>query len=185
MEQKISAKAGDKLAIKIGKNRNLVAATGYDAPYKEIFLSIEDDNGCEVRDLVVVRPSYTYDKDGNVCTTKGSYDVLLKTGDNTDYEDAVVYTEKISVAEQHLEFWQSFEKSRKGLRKKSGCWDVCIQNIKTEEIYSTQGDIHVGTTWPDFFEWLVGDIEEMDIGSVDDCRVVSLEYAGKDQYWED
>ncbi len=90
---KKNSKAGDKLVIKIGNNRNLVASIGYDTSYKEIFVYIEDDNGCEVRDLLVARPSYTYDENTNVCTIDGKYEVLLKNKENTDFEDPVIYTE--------------------------------------------------------------------------------------------
>ena len=85
----------NKLIINIGPNRNLVAVIGADAQYKEIFVGVEDDEGREVKDLVVVRPSYTYDEDGNVQTTTGSYDVLLKDHENRfDYENPIVYKEE-------------------------------------------------------------------------------------------
>lgn len=83
----------NKLVINIGPNRNLVAVIGADTQYKEIFVGVEDDEGREVKDLVVARPSYTYDENGNVQTIEGSYDVLLKTHDNQDYDDPIVYKE--------------------------------------------------------------------------------------------
>lgn len=84
----------NKLIINIGPNRNLVAEIGADTQYKEIFVNVVDDKGIEIKGLVVVRPSYTYDEDGNVQTTMGSYDVLLKDHENQNYDNPIVYKEE-------------------------------------------------------------------------------------------
>lgn len=84
----------NKLVINIGPNRKLVAEIGTDTQYKEIFVNVTDAKGREVKGLVVVRPSYTYDDDGKVQTTRGSYDVLLKDHKNQTYDSPIVYKEK-------------------------------------------------------------------------------------------
>lgn len=80
---------------------------------------------------------------------------------------------------------EEFDEQIEGVEKESGCWRVYVENENTEEGSETEGDIHDDTTWDDFFDWLIGDIKEMGIGSLDEIHIIEVYYAGKDEEWED
>ena len=56
--------------------------------------------------------------------------------------------------------WEDFKELDKEHLKKD-CWVAEYTDAYTDETYTTEGDIHKNTTWKDYFEWLVGDIEEV------------------------
>lgn len=80
--------------------------------------------------------------------------------------------------------WYEFKKVRPRTPK-VGCWDVYFTNTLTGEKYSTQGDIHKNTTWADFYNWLIGDIEEMDVGEIANIKFDEVCYAGIDEHFYD
>lgn len=80
---------------------------------------------------------------------------------------------------------KEFDRKIEGTEKKSGCWRVYVENEYTEEGSETEGDIHDDTTWDDFFEWMVDDIQKMDIGELHELHIREIYYAGKDEHWED
>ena len=65
------------------------------------------------------------------------------------------------------------------LKPIKGCYNVGVSNKLTGEKWETQGDITDGS-WACFLEWLLRDMEEMDIGEIQDLAIDYIEYVGKE-----
>ncbi len=73
----------------------------------------------------------------------------------------------------------NFDSAVKDLTPRPGYWNVGVVNTVTGKRCETQGDIpNAEYGWKNFFEWLLGDISEMDIGNVDDTAIEYIEFAG-------
>ncbi len=110
-----------------------------------------------------------------------SYEELIETLNN-ERPDWSLFYGKVDCTLNTI--WYGF-KTIKPRTPKVGCWDVYFTNALTEEHYSTQGNVHKNTTWADFFNWIVEDIEEMDVGKLSDMRFEEMCYVGIDEYFED
>ncbi len=75
--------------------------------------------------------------------------------------------------------WEEFkELDKEHIRK--GCWNAVFIDKSTDETFTTQGDICKNTSWKDYFEWLVGDIEEVIDGELSDIEIIEVYYDGID-----
>ncbi len=61
----------------------------------------------------------------------------------------------------------------------NGCYNVGVSNRVTGETRETQGDI-TDSSWSGFYEWLLGDMEEMGIGAIYNLDIDYIEYAGEE-----
>ncbi len=61
----------------------------------------------------------------------------------------------------------------------NGCYNVGISNKITGEKGETQGDI-TDNSWENFFSWLLDNMEEMNIGEIQDLTIDYIEYVGKE-----
>ena len=61
----------------------------------------------------------------------------------------------------------------------NGCYNVGVSNKVTGETGETQGDI-TDNSWSGFYEWLLGDMDVMGIGPIQNLAIDYIEYAGKE-----
>ena len=74
----------DKIKIDLGF-ATLVAEKGTDTNYNEIFIGLEDKNGCWLQDLAIVGQKYHYADDEEVVQDKGIDIRVYADKDNEDY----------------------------------------------------------------------------------------------------
>lgn len=71
-------------------------------------------------------------------------------------------------------FKKDFLEAVKEIPIKIGCWDVEF------DFGSTQGDVHKGTTWEEFCDWLIDDIADVGIVELSKVKITNIEYRGID-----
>ena len=74
----------EKIKIDLGF-ATLVAEKGTDENYNEIFIGLEDKNGCWLQDLAIVGQKYHYTDDTEVVQDKGIDIRVYADKDNEDY----------------------------------------------------------------------------------------------------
>ncbi len=86
---------------------------------------------------------------------------------------------KLDIDDTIPRLWEDFKELDKE-RIKKGCWGAVFVDTSTDEVYTTEGDLHSGDTWKDYFEWLIGDIEEIIDGGLKNIMVQEVNYHGID-----
>ena len=76
----------DKIKIDLGF-AVLVAEKGIDNNYREIYLSLEDQNGVWLQDLAIVGQQYHYDEELNVVNDRGIDVKIYADSNNEDFTD--------------------------------------------------------------------------------------------------
>lgn len=76
----------DKIKIDLGF-AVLVAEKGIDNNYREIYLSLEDKNGVQLRDIAIVGQQYHYDEELNVVNDRGIDVKIYADSNNEDFTD--------------------------------------------------------------------------------------------------
>ena len=76
----------DKIKIDLGF-AVLVAEKGIDNNYREIYLSLEDQNGVWLQDIAIVGQQYHYDEELNVVNDRGIDVKIYADSNNEDFTD--------------------------------------------------------------------------------------------------
>ncbi len=71
--------------------------------------------------------------------------------------------------------WEDFRDLRKGTRRQ-GDLTVEFINVLNSKKFKINGVINRGQTWKDYFEWIIGSIEDMDEVKLSNIRILSVYY---------
>ena len=104
-------------------------------------------------------------------------------------EDAYVYVCKCNNENPYPDFQKhldrikdEFNEAIGDLEKLSGCYEVEVEY--DGELHYTEGDICEETTWSDFYDWLLDDLDEMGLfKKYWLLRITDVTYRGKDEQW--
>lgn len=96
-------------------------------------------------------------------------------------EDLIISTKaKIrAIQNNYIRLGDKFLSLTENIKPINGCYNVGVSNRFTGETCETQGDFN-GNSWAGFFKWLLGDMEEMGIGEIEELAIDYIEYAGKE-----
>ncbi len=89
------------------------------------------------------------------------------------------------MSRDNIRIRNEFMKCIMNFKRQPGCYDVNVVNNRTGEEASTQGDLKTDDTWFDFYRWLEGDIREMGIGDIEDISIISISFAGTENFCGD
>lgn len=99
-----------------------------------------------------------------------AYDYICECNGENPYPDLQKHMDRLK---------DEFNEAIKGMPKIPGCYEVQIEyDGKT---YWTEGDIHNDTTWSDFYDWLIDDMNEAEwLQKYWTTKIISVEYTGID-----
>ncbi len=89
------------------------------------------------------------------------------------------------MSRDNIRIRNKFMKCIMNFKRQPGCYDVNVVNNRTGEEASTQGDLKNDDTWFDFYRWLEDDIREMGIGDIEDISIISVSFAGTENFCGD
>lgn len=99
-----------------------------------------------------------------------AYDYICKCNGENPYPDLQKHMDRLK---------DEFNDAIKGMPKISGCYEVQIEY--DGETYWTEGDVHRDTTWSDFYDWLIDDMNEAEwLVKYWTTKIISIEYTGID-----